>query len=135
MQQHYTNTTEQPQYVGGKLIPPGETRLVDMPTIVAAPAPAATAEDRMVVLAKSKVSDIVAALPDLATADIDQLLAHENAQPKPRTTLVQALELRKLEIIDLGKNSGGDGTGEAATSEDDPPASDDASDASTAPQD
>ncbi len=113
MQQHYTNDTCKPQYVGGKLIPPGETRLVDLPTVAAAPAAAEPAADPLVLLSKRKVTDIVAALPSLASDDIDKLLALERAHDKPRTTLVQALELRKLEIIDMVESEPSVPTGES----------------------
>lgn len=104
MQQHYTNDTDKPQYVGGKLVPPGETRLVDVPVITVGDAVAEAPQDPLLVLAAGKVTDITAVLPNLDTEQVDVLLAAENGRKGgPRTTLVQALELRKLEIIDVAK--------------------------------
>lgn len=104
MQQHYTNDTDAPKYVGGKLIPPGETRLVDVPVIAAGVAVAEAPQDPLLMLATGKVTDITAALPNLDADQVDVLLATENGRAGgPRKTLIQALELRKLEIIDVAK--------------------------------
>lgn len=104
MQQHYTNDTDAPQYVGGKLIPPGETRLVDVPVIAASVAVAEAPQDPLLMLASGKVTDITSALPNLDANQVDVLLTAENGRAGgPRKTLIQALELRKLEIIDVAK--------------------------------
>lgn len=127
MQQHYTNDTDKPQYVGGKLVPAGETRLVDLP-LIATPAAAQAPQDPLRALAAGKVTDIVAALPTLDIAAVDQLQQIEEARDKPRSTLIQALELRRLEIINVkAEGAGGTDAPPAADSDDtsttqDPPA-------------
>jgi len=118
MQQHYTNDTDAPKYVGGKLIPPGETRLVDVPVIAASAAAAEVPQDPLLALAAGRVADITAALPNLDAEQVDVLLAAENGRVGgPRKTLIQALELRKLEIIDVAKRLADEAAARAAAAE------------------
>ena len=110
MRTPYTNTEDHAVYVGGQLIPAGETRQVELHTAVDAPAADAPVDPQAALkqLLEGKVGEIVPALPGLSDEDLDAALALENAGAKPRKTLVEALELARLERIDLGKVEGED---------------------------
>lgn len=102
------------RYVGGKLITPGETRLVAahlVPTNLRnedgqpvkqgadsgtddktqSPEDLAIAE-----LRECKVSEITEALPNLSDEDLDRLYAAEEADEKPRKGVLEAIEAERL---------------------------------------
>lgn len=74
------NDTAMPIYVGASMIPPGETRHfeeADVPHHLRPQAEEAktqdTPPDPLIELLKGNVQSVVAALPDMAAADIEQL--------------------------------------------------------------
>ena len=105
MRTPYTNTEDHAVYVGGQLIPAGETRQVELHTALDAPADDEPV-DPLAALKKvmaGKVVEIVPALQGLSDEDLDAAPALELAEAKPRSTLVQAIELARLERIDQRK--------------------------------
>lgn len=99
----YTNTGKTGVYIGGTYIKPGETRPVD-PTLV--PAPPAEEEaivpvDLVAYLDKTSVAKVVETLKERSATEIDQLLEAERGRgDKARSTLIQALELERLDRLD-----------------------------------
>lgn len=111
----FTNTADHPVYSpDGKLVPPGETRMID-----AAHAPAAdpTPEpDPLLGLLDNPVAEIV---PHLAALGREQLAALRAAEVdgKTRKTLMEAIDLRILEVEDAAKldaEGGAEGAGNGA---------------------
>lgn len=97
----YTNTSKTGHYIGTVFIPAGGTRTVDgrlLAPRTGAPAPAD--DDPLKKLATGPVKALVDALPTLDAAACDALLAFEREKEKPRSTAIEAIELRKLEILD-----------------------------------
>lgn len=90
MKKSYTNTTGKIQIVGGKLIHPGVTRMIEMPETAAEKAPADLGFDPSVIM-----SQTVKSLPEaLSTLNLDQLsqaLVFEQSNAK-RVTAVEAIE-------------------------------------------
>lgn len=105
----FTNTGNTPIYsADGKLVPPGETRMIDAPL---APAAEATPEpDPVLGLLDNKIEDIV---PHLAGMDGDALarLLKAEQDGKTRKTLIGAIELRIMEVEDAAKLAAADGQG------------------------
>lgn len=96
----YTNPLDVAVYIGGVCVPARGTRTVDgalLPPAAALAPP--SPEHPLLALAGGSVKAIVAAIPDLADDDLDQLIEIERAG-KDRSTLVEALELAKLERVD-----------------------------------
>lgn len=99
----FHNSTDKGMYVGNVFIPAGGTRTVDaalLPPAQETPAEASPdAGDPIAALAAGKVTEIVAALPGL---DADQLKALDAAERagKNRTTVLEAIALRQLEVED-----------------------------------
>lgn len=97
----FTNTGTTPIYsADGKLVPPGETRMIDAPltpTAEATPEP-----DPLLGLLDNKIEDIV---PHLAGMDGDALarLLQAEQDGKTRKTLIGAIELRIMEVADSAK--------------------------------
>lgn len=116
----FTNTGNTPIYsADGKLVPPGETRMIDAPL---APAAEATPEpDPVLGLLDNKIEDIV---PHLAGMDGDALarLLKAEQDGKTRKTLIGAIELRIMEVEDAAKlaaaaaadQGAGEGAGQAS---------------------
>lgn len=99
----YTNTTNTGHYVGNVFVPANGTRTVDGRLLPpASAAPAAAPDDPLKLLASGPVKDVVAALPTLDAASCDALLEIERAN-KNRPSAVEAIELRKLEIVDAAE--------------------------------
>lgn len=97
----YTNTSKAGHYIGNVFVPAGGTRTVDgrlLAPQTAAPAPAD--DDPLKKLASGPVKALVDALPTLDAAACDALLAFEHEKEKPRSKVIEAIELRKLEILD-----------------------------------
>ncbi len=105
---HIENTTASPLFIGGKLIPPGEGRDIDVRLLPperqdappTAQEPAAPALVDLVALVKDlhakPVKDIVAELPTL-DAQVFALLAQAEAEhAKPRTSLMAALDAERI---------------------------------------
>lgn len=96
----YTNTKPYNQHIGGRVIRPGETRMVDASLLPAAQpdetAPAAPAPSAMDELAKKSVSAIVDALPSLSAEELDALLAADAADGKARKGVTEAVAEEKL---------------------------------------
>lgn len=94
-----TNINAMPIYVGGQMIPAGETRHFDedqVPENLRPPKeeaePEAAPMDPMQALAEGKVSDITAALPALNDADLEHLGEIEQAKgDAARKTLLSAI--------------------------------------------
>lgn len=105
MQMHYTNETDGPRYVGGILVPAGATRLVPADAIIVQPAAVSPPTDQanpLAVLVAGKVTEIIAALPGLSEDQVETLLQLERDKgDKARKTLIEAMELRKLEALDM----------------------------------
>lgn len=106
---HIENTTSAPIYVGGKMIPPGTGRDIDMAllppehqvlAIEAADALPTLAELVEALRAKS-VKDILAELGTLKQEALGLLLEGEKAQAKPRSSLVAALDAETIRRADL----------------------------------
>lgn len=102
---HIENTTSAPIFVGGKMIPPGTGRDIDVallpPEHHAAPdAPEAdqppSLHEQVAQLREQSVKEIAAELPGLKQEALDMLLEAEQGAAKPRTSLVAAIEAERL---------------------------------------
>lgn len=110
----YTNTSKAGHYVGNVFVPAGATRTVDGRLLPpAAPAAEPAAADPLEALAGEPVKELIAALPNLSAEQCDRLLELERAG-KNRSTAIQAIELRKLELVDQGSAEGTGGEGDDA---------------------
>lgn len=95
--------TDRTLHVGGVVIPPGDTRLVDehaVPKALQAPKTPAVQEPEpnpMAELAEQKVDDIVAALPELDDEQLAELLDLEQAADKPRKGVLEPITELQLE--------------------------------------
>lgn len=102
---HIENLTTAPIFVGGKLIPPGTGRDIDVSllppefqppvALEAVPDEPSLAELVRALLSKS-VKDIVAELPALKQEALDLLKEAEQAAEKPRVSLLAAVEAERL---------------------------------------
>lgn len=112
----YTNTTQADIYVGNVRIPAGGTRTVDSNLLPAEPtAEASPTADPLTALAGGKVTEVIAALPGLDEARLEQLAEIERGG-KNRATLIEAIELAKLERVDqaaAAQSAAAQGTGAA----------------------
>lgn len=108
MKKYVTNTTNSPMYVGGVMIPPGDSRWVESYSAAeeAAPAPEPTAPqgpDVSAILAKS-VKEIIAEItgrdaagaPIIGDEVLEALAASEEAREKPRASLLSAIQEERL---------------------------------------
>lgn len=95
----YTNTTDQARYVGNVLVPAHGTRTVDGSLLPSEPTEAEPMIDPLQALADGNAPEVIDALPGLDTAQLDALIVVERAG-KDRKTVIEAIELRKLELID-----------------------------------
>lgn len=96
----YTNTSKAGHYIGNVFVPAGGTRTVDGRLLApAAASPIEAVDDPMKQLAAGPVAAIIAALPTLDAAACEALLGFER-ENKKRSTAIEAIELRKLEILD-----------------------------------
>lgn len=93
----YTNTGNTVAHVGGKSIPPGETREVEesmLPSFTTAPTKSAKPEPEANPLAEilaHSVKDITALLPAMSDGELAALGEAEQLAAKPRTTLLGAI--------------------------------------------
>lgn len=103
--QYIENTGRDVMFVGGKLIPPGEGRHIEVAT--SAPelseAPAALVAEEGPSLAqlvaemlKGNVKSVVAQLPELTGEALDLVLTIENADPTPRKSLLDAVAAEQI---------------------------------------
>lgn len=102
---HIENTTSAPIFVGGKLIPPGTGRDIDvafLPPEHRDGAPSTPADESpslhalVVGLLARPVKEITAELPSLTQEALDMLLEAEQGGAKPRTSLVAAIEAERI---------------------------------------
>lgn len=102
---HIENTTSSPIFVGGKMIPPGTGRDIDVAFLPpehqdgprAAPADEPPSLHELVAALHAKsVKDITAELPSLSQEALDMLREAEQGAPKPRTSLVAAIEAERI---------------------------------------
>lgn len=99
------NTTGSPLFVGGKLIPPGESRDIDVallppercdaPAQAAEPAAPGLAAQVQALHAHS-VKEIVAELPALTQEAFELLCQAEAEHAKPRSSLLAALDAERI---------------------------------------
>lgn len=94
----FTNESDSIVYApDGQRVMPGDTRMIE----VADDAPDSfDGEDAIAALAQGKAGEIITALAGLSGEDVDRLLELERAADKPRKTVIEACELRKLELLD-----------------------------------
>lgn len=100
------NSGRETLYVGGYMIPPGETRILPASIVpahfkpgAAAPvqsSPAPTMEDVVANILRHSVKEISEMLPSLQTEDIDALETTESASEKPRKSLLTAFSEERL---------------------------------------
>ncbi len=95
----YTNTSNAGHYIGNVFVPAGATRTVDGRLLAPQAASAPISEDPLAALAAGPVKGIIEALPGMDGTACDALLELERANKK-RPSAIEAIELRKLEIID-----------------------------------
>lgn len=77
----FYNDADHMVFMGGVMVPPGETRLVDESLLQPASAPAAEdddgttdhIQDKLVELLKNKQDDVLKALPDLSLEEVELL--------------------------------------------------------------
>lgn len=111
------NNTAMPIYVGGAMIPPGETRHFDIEQVPHHLRPAAPAVEEEVApnpladILGHSVKDIVAMLPALHDDDLVAIGEAEQRAEKPRTTLLGAIAEEQLKRAEA-KAAGGNGDGE-----------------------
>lgn len=90
------------EFIGGKMIRPGETRMVDAALVNAGPAPAASGEQapppehNMKSLQADSIKAITPQLPQLSDEQLADLLTLERAQDKPRRGVTEAVEEEQL---------------------------------------
>lgn len=107
---HISNGGKEAMYVGGKMIPPGETRHFEpheLPPHLRPQAPSAdpeTTDNPLAELLKKKVADVVAALPDLSDEDLQRLGGLEQVASKPRTSLLGAIAEETLKRAGSGQD-------------------------------
>lgn len=103
--QYVENTGTDVMFVGGKLIPPGEGRHIEVATTApelsdAAPAPAVEAGPSLAQLVadmlKGNVKSVVAQLPDLTGEALDLVVTIENADSTPRKSLLDAVAAEQV---------------------------------------
>lgn len=109
-----TNTTEMPIYVGGAMVPPGETRHFPAHQVPEhlrpkAPAPARAPEpDTVLALLDGTVADIAGALPGLSDEDLARLRQAEE-DGKTRKGVMEAITeevLRRADARTEGAEAG-----------------------------
>ncbi len=115
----HPDSAPNPTTIGGVLLHPGDTRLVDASMVPgarakAAPAPTAPpAEDDMETLRSDSVKDIVAKLEQLADEQLDELEQLERADDKPRKGVLEGIDEERLRRAAADDEGGGDdGAGE-----------------------
>jgi hypothetical protein len=103
VQQYVENKSNAPMYVGNTMIPPGEGKLVEVPTRAPIAAPAQpqgpNLVERMTTFLDRPVKDIV---PDLAevTHEALDLAESQELAGKNRKTLIEAIQAERLARAD-----------------------------------
>ena len=113
------NNTDTPLWVGGQMVPAGETRLLPAHHVPAHlwPAPAAApAEpppvDLLAELLAGNVKDVVAALPGLDAEQLMELEGLEGLREAPRKGVLEAVAAALLQrAADAADPNAGDGDG------------------------
>lgn len=117
-----TNPGDSPVFVGGKMIPPGETRVfteAELPPEYKAPAPVAAAQaagpdEALLLILAATVAQVVAGLPDLSDEELARLalLEAEGKDRKGVLEAITALQLERAENAVLEGSGDGDGDGD-----------------------
>lgn len=103
--QYIENTGTDVMFVGGKLIPPGEGRHIEVAGVAPelSTEPAAVAADEAPSLAqlvadmlKGNVKSVVAQLPELTGEALDLVVTLENGDETPRKSLLDAVATEQL---------------------------------------
>lgn len=111
----YTNDRDQIRYVGGHLVRPKETVIMDARHVPQhmRPAPPPPEEelppDPMAELRKGNVRGITAMLPELSTEQLAALEVLEQEADNTRTTLLEAIEAERLKRAQDPNAGGGEG--------------------------
>lgn len=114
-----SNDGESPKFVGGRMIPPGETLLFEaheLPPEYREDAPETAADDEadpLAELIKLSIAKLALGLPDLSDDELLRLEALEQAKETPRQgALAKILQerLRRAETKAPGGLDSGDGT-------------------------
>jgi hypothetical protein len=99
----YTNNSEHVKHLGGKMIRPGETREVAeidhpdySPAAPEAPTPDAAERQAVRDILEHNVPEIEAMLGQLSDRELSLLEAAEQADERPRKTLLEAFEEERL---------------------------------------
>lgn len=102
MKKIVTNDTNSPMYVGGQMVPPGESVMVDVPGELAPPAePAApTLAEETVLLLKKSVKELVGELGSLSSDALDMMDVLEGGSDNPRSTLLTAIGTEQMRRAD-----------------------------------
>lgn len=95
----YTNHSDVYVFIGGVMIPPGDTREVDgrlmpgygLPGEPGEKGDAPVAADPLVSILAGPVKGILAGLDALSDDEVEQLIALENGSDKPRSSLLEGL--------------------------------------------
>lgn len=115
-----TNHGDSPKFVGGKMIPPGETRVfteAELPPEYQAPAPVAELpagglDEPLLLILAATVAQVVAGLPDLSDEELARLALLE-AEGKDRKGVLEAITALQLERAEQALLEGsGDGAGD-----------------------
>ncbi|MES1977300.1 MAG: hypothetical protein V4451_04645 [Pseudomonadota bacterium] len=80
MKKHVTNTSSNCMFVGSTMIPPGESRTVEVPDEVAAPVVAngePSLDDRLKIILAGNVASVLAELPTLTQEALDRAVLLE----------------------------------------------------------
>lgn len=106
------NTGDGPVWVGGAMIPAGETRHFDVAELPpdyaqASAAPVVAAPDPLAELLAGNVASVVAALTGLSDADLAQLWALEAATERPRKGVLEAVAAEDLRRATARVEDGG----------------------------
>lgn len=110
-----TNNGKMNIWVGGQMIPPGETRHFEPHHVppeyrpapaTAAPAEPETPDDPLEIVRAGNVKEVTSALPALSLEDLDRLEALENASETPRKGVLSAITADRL------RRAAGEGGGE-----------------------
>jgi hypothetical protein len=112
------NTTKMPIYVGATMIAAGETRHFEeqdvplhlRPAAAQPAAPEPAADPLQVLVTESTAAEVIEALPDLTTEDLERLGDLEqarmhNEKPAPRKSVLSAISETLLKRAEAGDTS------------------------------
>lgn len=110
------NRTDSPMYVGGMMIPAGETRHFEPEALPAEYRPAPVVEeapeagpDALAVILEGSVREVLAGVEALRDAEVDRLIALEEQAAKPRKSLLAELAEVQLARASLRAEPGAEG--------------------------